>query len=39
MTAVANRCGPVASPRSGKRLGSPPHEQQRADTSPCIAEC
>jgi hypothetical protein len=45
MTAVASGCGPVASPRSGKRLGSPPHEQQprtshlMADTGPCITEC
>jgi hypothetical protein len=44
VTAVASGCGLVASPRSGKRLGSPPREQQprtshlRADASPCIAE-
>jgi hypothetical protein len=28
VTAVASGCGPVVSPRSGKRLGSPPREQQ-----------
>jgi hypothetical protein len=28
VTAVANGCGPVVSPRSGRRLGSPPREQQ-----------
>jgi hypothetical protein len=45
VTAVASGCGPVASPRSGKRLGSPPREQQpgishlRADAGHCIAEC
>jgi hypothetical protein len=45
VTAVVSGCGPVANPRSGKRLGSPPHEQQprtshlRADAGPCIAEC
>jgi hypothetical protein len=44
VTAVASGCGPVANPRSGKRLGSPPHEQQprtshlRADTGSYIAE-
>jgi hypothetical protein len=44
VTAVANGCGPVASPRTGKRLGIPPREQQpgtshhRADATPCIAE-
>jgi hypothetical protein len=44
VTAVASGCGPVASPRSGKRLGSPPREQQlrtshlRADAGPSIAE-
>jgi hypothetical protein len=27
-TAVANECGLVASPRTGRRLGSPPREQQ-----------
>jgi hypothetical protein len=45
MIAVTSGCGPVASPMFGKRLGSPPHEQQprtshlRADAGPCIAEC
>jgi hypothetical protein len=45
VTAVASGCGPVTSPRSGKRLGSPPCEQQprtshlRADAGPCITEC
>jgi hypothetical protein len=44
VTAVASGCGPVLSPMFGKRLGSPPCEQQprtshlRADTGPCIAE-
>jgi hypothetical protein len=44
MTVVASGCGPVASPRSGRRLGSPSREQQpmtshlRADVGPCIAE-
>jgi hypothetical protein len=44
MTIVVVACGPTASPRSGKRLGSPPHKQQprtshlRADAGPCIAE-
>jgi uncharacterized protein YjeT (DUF2065 family) len=27
VTAVTSGCGPVMSPRSGKRLRSPPHEQ------------
>jgi hypothetical protein len=45
VTAVASGCGSVASPRSGKRLGSLPREQQprtshlRADAGRCIAEC
>jgi hypothetical protein len=45
VTAVASGCGPVVSPMSGKRVGSPPCEQQprtshlRADAGPCIAEC
>jgi hypothetical protein len=45
VTVVASECGPVASPRSGKRLGSSPREQQsrisllRADVGPCIAKC
>jgi hypothetical protein len=44
VTAVASGCGPVASPRSGKRLGSPPREQQprtlhlSADAGPYIVE-
>jgi hypothetical protein len=44
VTAVVSGCGPVMSPRTGKRLGSLPHEQQprtshqRADAGPCIAE-
>jgi hypothetical protein len=42
--AVAVGCGPMVNPRFGRRLGSPPHEQQprtthhRADADPCIAE-
>jgi hypothetical protein len=44
VTAVASGCGPVVSPMFGKRLESPPREQQsrtshlRADASTCIAE-
>jgi hypothetical protein len=44
VTAVPGRCSPVASPRSGKRLGSPSREQQlgtshlRTDVDPCIIE-
>jgi hypothetical protein len=44
VTVVAVGCGPTASLRSGKRLESPPREQQprtahlRADADPCIAE-
>jgi hypothetical protein len=44
VTVVASGCGPVVSPRSEKRLESPPREQQlrtshlRADAGPCIAE-
>jgi hypothetical protein len=44
MTAVAVECGPMANPKFGRRLGSPPREQQprnshlRADAGPCIAE-
>jgi hypothetical protein len=44
MTTVAIGCGPMASPRFGRRLGSLPHEQQlrtshlRADVGPCITE-
>jgi hypothetical protein len=42
--AVASECGPVVSPKLGRRLGSPPREQQprtshlRADAGPYIAE-
>jgi hypothetical protein len=45
VTAVASGCVPVASSRSGRRLESPPCEQQprtshlRADADPCIVEC
>jgi hypothetical protein len=44
VTVTANGCGPVVSPKAGRRLGSPPHEQQamtsrhRVDVSPCIVE-
>jgi hypothetical protein len=44
VTAVAIGCGPMASPRFGRRLGSLPRKQQlrtshhRADAGPCIAE-
>jgi hypothetical protein len=44
VTAVASECDPVVSPKSGKRLGSPPCEQQPrtshliADAGPCIVE-
>jgi hypothetical protein len=44
VTAVAVGCDPMASPRIGRRLGSPHREQQpstshlRADADPCIAE-
>jgi hypothetical protein len=44
VTDVAVGCGPMANPRFGRRLGSPPSEQQprishhRADVDPCIAE-
>jgi hypothetical protein len=40
VAAVASGCGPVVSPSSGKRLESPPREQQprishlRADAGP-----
>jgi hypothetical protein len=43
-TAMVNRCDPVVSPRTGKRLGIPSREQQpetshhRADVPPCIVE-
>jgi hypothetical protein len=45
VTVVASGCDPVVSPRIGRRLESPPHEQQsrtshhRADVGPCIDEC
>jgi hypothetical protein len=41
MTAVASGCDPVVSLTTGRRLGSPPHEQQprtshhRTDAGPC----
>jgi hypothetical protein len=41
---VASGCGPVVSPRTRKRLGSPPREQppwtshHRANVGPCIVE-
>jgi hypothetical protein len=44
VTAVASGCDPVVSPMFGKRLESPPREQQpktshlRADAGPCITE-
>jgi hypothetical protein len=44
VTAVVSGCGPVVSPKFGRRLGSLPREQQprtlhlRADASPCITE-
>jgi hypothetical protein len=44
VTAVAGGCSPVASSRSGKRLESPPREQQlgtlhlRTDVDHCIVE-
>jgi hypothetical protein len=44
VTAVASGCGPVMSPKRGKRLGSLPREQQpmtshfRTDAGPCIIE-
>jgi hypothetical protein len=44
VTVVAFGCGLVVSPGTGKRLKSPPHEQQprtshhRADAGPCIIE-
>jgi hypothetical protein len=44
VTAVVNRCDPVVNPMIGKRLESPPREQQprtshlTADAGPCIAE-
>jgi hypothetical protein len=44
VTIVAVGCGPMVGPRVGRRLGSPPREQQprtshlRADAGPCITE-
>jgi hypothetical protein len=44
VTAVASGCGPAVSPMFGKRLGSPPREEQprtlhlRANAGLCIAE-
>jgi hypothetical protein len=44
VTAVAIGCGPMVSPKFGRRLGSLPHEQQprpshlRAEAGPCITE-
>jgi hypothetical protein len=44
VTAVAIECGTVVSLMIGRRLGSPPREQQsrtlhlRVDTGPCIVE-
>jgi hypothetical protein len=44
VTAMASGCGLVVIPRTRKRLGSPPHEQQsrtlnhRADAGPYITE-
>jgi hypothetical protein len=43
-TDVVSGCDSVASPRTGKRLGSPSHEQlprtshHRADAEPCIVD-
>jgi hypothetical protein len=44
VTAVAVGCGLMANPKFGRRLGSPPHEQQprtshlKVDAGPCIVE-
>jgi hypothetical protein len=44
MIVMVNRCGPVVSPRTRKRLESLPREQpprtshHRADAGPCIIE-
>jgi hypothetical protein len=44
VTVVAVGCGPMVSLMIGRRLESPPHEQQprtshlRANASPCIVE-
>jgi hypothetical protein len=41
---VVVRCGPIVNSKFGRRLRSPPREQQlrtshlRADVGPCIAE-
>jgi hypothetical protein len=43
-TTVVIGCGPMASPRTGRRYENPPREQQprtshhRADAGPCIVE-
>jgi hypothetical protein len=44
VTAAANECDPVVSPKTRRRLGSPSHEQQprtsyhRVDAGHCIAK-
>jgi hypothetical protein len=44
VTIVTSGCGPVVSPMVGRRLESPPREQQprtshhKADTGPCITQ-
>jgi hypothetical protein len=44
VTVVSAGCGPMVNPKFGRRLGSPPHEQQprtshlMADEGPCITE-
>jgi hypothetical protein len=44
VTTVAIKCDPMTNPKFGRRLGSPPREQQsrishlRADAGPCIVE-
>jgi hypothetical protein len=44
VTAAAVGCGPMTSPRIGRRLGSPSREQQprtshlRTDADPCVNE-
>jgi hypothetical protein len=44
VTAMASGCGPVVNPMIGRRLGSPPREQQpktshlRADVGPRITK-
>jgi hypothetical protein len=43
VTVVTVECGSIVNPKFGRRLGSPPYEQQsrtshlRADAGPCIA--